>query len=92
MPSPHENGRASCNGTHMHKPNGNAIIQSNRRPHREGERELYSRRGCVYTLKIRREMRAERRDNERQPFAGISITNTHQTTGDRRNRRGEGTQ
>jgi len=47
---------------------------------------LHSRMGCIYTLMIYRETRAMRRNSERQPFARISITNTHQTAGDHRNR------
>jgi len=55
---------------------------------RKGE-GLHSRMGCIYTLMMYRETRVRRRDNERQPFAGISITNTHQTAGNNKNRERE---
>ena len=50
-------------------------------PIRRREGRLCSRTGCVYTLMICGETRTKRRENEIQPFARISVTNTNQKTG-----------
>jgi len=48
---------------------------------------------CIHTSGIYRETRRKERDDARQPFAGIPITNTRHITRDRRDRdRKEGTQ
>ena len=93
MPGPHEKRRDSCNCTYMHGPEGDGMIQCNHRPIGRKGKRLYSRTSCIHTLMMYRETRVKQRDSGRQPFAEISIINTHQTTGDRRDRkRREGTE